>query len=68
MKLERRVHRDLDVMRDILAPFNDDGREGMLATMIAWFLHHHDADRDVAITSLMARVAEIESGERDALQ
>jgi hypothetical protein len=67
MKLERRVHRDLDVMRDILAPFNDDGREGMLATMIAWFLHHHDADRDAAMTSLMARVAEIES-EREVLQ
>jgi hypothetical protein len=68
MKSESEVRRDLDAMCNILTPFNDDGREGMLATMIAWFLHHHDADRDVAITSLMARVAEIESGEREALQ
>jgi hypothetical protein len=42
---------------------------GALVAMKAKILDAvHDADRDVAITSLMARVAEIESGEREALQ
>jgi hypothetical protein len=69
MKSNRDVLRDLDAMRDLLKPFDDDGREGMLACMICWFLHHHrHADRDAAMASLMARLEKLESTEREMLQ
>jgi hypothetical protein len=68
MKSERDVIRDLDAMHDILKPFDDDAREGMLACIIGWFLRQH-ADRDAAMASLAARVAEIEKdAERRGLQ
>jgi hypothetical protein len=59
MKSNREVIRDLDTMRDILAPLDDDGREGMLATMICWFLAHYP-DRQTALADLLERTNEIE--------
>jgi hypothetical protein len=56
---ESQVHRDLDTMRDILAPLDDDGRDGMLASIILWSAMHHE-DRVAAIARLFDRVAEIE--------
>jgi hypothetical protein len=67
MRSKSEVHRDLDIMRGILAPLDDAGREDMLATMVLWFLMHH-ADRESAIAHLVARVAEIEQFEREILQ
>jgi hypothetical protein len=55
-----KVYRDLDTMRDILAPLDDDGREGMLATMIWWWAKRQH-DRVAAITRLLDRVVKIEA-------
>jgi hypothetical protein len=60
MKSESQVRADLDTMRDILRPLDDDGREGVLATIILWCAMHHP-DRVAAITRLFDRVAEIEN-------
>ena len=58
-KSESEVRCDLDTMRDILAPLDDDGRDGVLATMILWCAIQHE-DRVAAITRLFDRVAKIE--------
>lgn len=57
--LEERVRRDLDTIRGILTPLDEDGREGMLATIIVWWTAYHQ-DRVAAITRLCDRIAEIE--------
>jgi hypothetical protein len=68
MKSESQVHRDLDTMRAILAPLDDDGREGLLATILLWFLTRHE-DRETALDHLIVRMDEIESDlEREARQ
>jgi hypothetical protein len=59
MKSQSDVYRDLDTMRAILAPLDDDGRTNMLAIIILWFVVQY-ADRDVAIDHLIGRVAELE--------
>ena len=59
MKSQSDVYRDLDTMRDILAPLDDDGRENILAVIILWFLVQY-ADRDAAIDRLIGRVVELE--------
>jgi hypothetical protein len=59
MKSQSDVFRDLDTMRDILAPLDDDGRESILAIIILWFLVQY-TDRDAAIDRLIERVAELE--------
>jgi hypothetical protein len=60
MKTETEVHRDLNIMRGILTPLDDDSREGMLAAILLWFLTHHE-DRDTALDHLIVRMEEIES-------
>jgi hypothetical protein len=66
MKSESQVHDDLDTMRDILTPLDDDGREGLLAAILLWFLTHHE-DRETALDHLIVRMDEIESDlEREA--
>jgi hypothetical protein len=49
----------LDAMRAILMPFDDAGRESMVATIVLWLLSQHE-DRDAAMLHLLGRVAEIE--------
>ena len=59
-KSESEVHDDLDTMRDILKPLDDDSREGLLATILLWFLTQHE-DRETALDHLIVRMDEIES-------
>jgi hypothetical protein len=54
-----KVYRDLDTIRDVLTPFDDNGREAMLAAIIWWWaMRQHD--RVAAINRLLDRVVKIE--------
>jgi hypothetical protein len=68
MRSQSEVNRDLDTICDILGPLNDDGREGVLAAILWWFLAHYP-DRQSALAHLLARAEDIEREvEGEALQ
>ena len=59
-KMEAEAHRALNTIVDVLVRFDDDSREGVLATIVLWYAGHHE-DRVAAITSLFDRAAELEA-------
>jgi hypothetical protein len=65
---EDQVHRSLNTIRDVLTPLDDNGREGVLAAIVWWFLTHYP-DRQSALAHLLALTDDLEREvEGEALQ